>query len=701
MSHPPVMRCERYAYWFLIVCLALWLVPVAAADLIKGDFNQDGGFNQDDLAAFAQAYYDGDQYRQEAGLSSDDLLTLGDFNGDGVFDRLDARAFRVALINQAIDQVPAAADFNEDGQVDSTDNQAFRRAKIDARRSTAIAYQQEMSSVRSSVKLARQTRRNSKSDKTDPPQDDGPDAPTDDSSETNNTDDTTADDPTPPDTQTESDDTTSTTSDPVEFQPGYDGQKIGELDESGWTVLAPSGDGLTVYVSNSQGDDENSGLSPETPVQSLGKGYDLMRDGFPDRLLLKRGDVWTQPFDSWWMKSGRGIDEPMIIASYGSGSRPQIRPGTRNMTLGFTTKNHAVGIHHLAVVGLDFYADQRDPQSPTFNSTATATTPMGLWVLSTGSNILIEDCRFRFFKDNLLVMRPNNLETDLPLQNIRVRRNVITDSYSTQSHSQGMFARRVTDLLVEENVCDHNGWHGSVNGAEPTVFNHNIYLVECTRATVRANILTRGSLLGLKIASDQTLGFEGLEIHNNLIINNALGIAVSGNNQLEFTTKDLLIHKNVCDGLGRVINGTLNSVGLVVRSVDRAVIKDNYFMHRPFEKGNPAIIVEDLPHKNVEVHLNVVHDWPMLSNLPLIYNEDALNPDVQVESNMIELEPSQYFDASRTVASYNAALGNPPTLEAFIAEAVQQSSDRWITLYTAPAVVQYLKSGFTMIPDFD
>ena len=51
-----------------------------------------------------------------------------------------------------------------------------------------------------------------------------------------------------------------------------------------------------VYVSNSEGDDANNGFSPATSVKTLARGYSLMRDGYPDWLLLKRGDTWTNEY---------------------------------------------------------------------------------------------------------------------------------------------------------------------------------------------------------------------------------------------------------------------------------------------------------------------------------------------------------------------------------------------------------------------
>src|SRR4051794_40288333 len=97
-------------------------------------------------------------------------------------------------------------------------------------------------------------------------------------------------------------------------------------DSDGWTVVTPASDTRVVYVSNSQGNDANSGLSAGSPVKTLAKAQSLVRDGSADWLLLKRGDT----FESFgqWKKRGRSASEPVYIAAYGTGARPQINSAT-------------------------------------------------------------------------------------------------------------------------------------------------------------------------------------------------------------------------------------------------------------------------------------------------------------------------------------------------------------------------------------
>jgi len=57
-----------------------------------------------------------------------------------------------------------------------------------------------------------------------------------------------------------------------------------------------------------------------------------------------------------------------------------------------------------------------------------------------------------------------------------------------------------------------------------------------------------------------------------------------------------------------------------------------------------------------------------------------------------------YPDPNRTIGTYNASLGGPATLEAFMAQARLQSKDNWRSQYTANAVNDYVRVGFGRPP---
>jgi hypothetical protein len=165
-------------------------------------------------------------------------------------------------------------------------------------------------------------------------------------------------------------------------------------------------------------------------------------------LLLKKGDTWQESIN--WPTTGKSASEPVLASSYGSGARPVIdSQGQEGL--------HVVGPSpesNIAIVGLDFYASKRDPSSGTFSTTSAANTLSGMNWTTNGSNILIEDCRIRFYATDITLAAYGG-----SYSNISLRRNIITDAYSLNSHSQGAYVEATTNLLLEDNLLDHNGWN--------------------------------------------------------------------------------------------------------------------------------------------------------------------------------------------------------------------------------------------------
>src|SRR5579862_7233959 len=149
------------------------------------------------------------------------------------------------------------------------------------------------------------------------------------------------------------------------------------LNSAGFTVITPASGDRIIYCSSSTGSDKNSGLSPSSPVQSLQKGESLLRNHTGDELLLKTGDVFHGYF-IFWSLSGRSATDPMVLGSYGSGPRPQIRSGTHSA---FETGSAgAPVVSNVAIMGINFIADGRDPALT--SSPVTTNDPTGIDLLS-------------------------------------------------------------------------------------------------------------------------------------------------------------------------------------------------------------------------------------------------------------------------------------------------------------------------------
>lgn len=220
--------------------------------------------------------------------------------------------------------------------------------------------------------------------------------------------------------------------------------------DNGWSVFEPSVDTRIVYVSNSTGDDAWSGLAPEFngtdgPKKTVQAGISVLRDGSPDWLLFKRGDVWVdEPLGNWPI-SGRSEQEAAIIGSYGSATdRPRFDVSHAWFSV-FNGGGVSPNRRHLRILGLHVRSYTRDPDDSRF-------TGIGghcfLW-LHNGGDVLIEDVKCEFAQVNL---------QGAPTLPFRLRRNVLTESYSLNSHAQAIFSLITAPLSMEENIFNHGGW---------------------------------------------------------------------------------------------------------------------------------------------------------------------------------------------------------------------------------------------------
>ena len=99
------------------------------------------------------------------------------------------------------------------------------------------------------------------------------------------------------------------------------------------------------YVSSSQGDDLNNGLSIQSPFKSIEK-LNSMQFNAGDTIYFKSGDYWQGMF---WIKSSRSSSHPIVIDVYGGNNKPIINGfGYQASILIFNNQN----IH---INGLELY----------------------------------------------------------------------------------------------------------------------------------------------------------------------------------------------------------------------------------------------------------------------------------------------------------------------------------------------------------
>lgn len=356
-----------------------------------------------------------------------------------------------------------------------------------------------------------------------------------------------------------------------------------------WTHFAPSEDTRLVFVSSSSGRDTNSGLSPNKPVKSLARAYELLRDGHPDWMLLRRGDVWYESLPNWG-KSGRSEHEKMIVGAFGDEDvRPQLRPAPSTIAL------HVLGsgtIEHVAFVGLHLEPQERQPSEG----------QIGIRWLQDSEDIHFEDLYVDGFKDNIVLQAYGE---GVSLRDFKINGCVIVDAWSNSGHSQGIFASGVNGLSIEHCVIDNNGFNLDM-GAEPTIFNHNVYVQNgCTDVSFRNNISSDASSHGIQLR-------PGGIIESNLFVSNPLAILLGGGSYPEEGGVSGIVHRNLVM-YGRDISDDLpRAFGFTLSNIKDARVTNNYITISSVGANRDAISAgrdRNLPLMNLEISHNMILDW--------------------------------------------------------------------------------------------
>ncbi|MEF3692485.1 MAG: hypothetical protein V3574_05535 [Candidatus Moraniibacteriota bacterium] len=317
-------------------------------------------------------------------------------------------------------------------------------------------------------------------------------------------------------------------------------------DTGGWTIFTPSVDTRIMYVSATGNDstgtvytsanhpDWSNPQNPSGTINSFAtyeEAYAHSRDGYPDWILFKRGDTFYGAIGGN-IRSGRNSSEPFFIGSYGSSGLSSILKVGSSVGIRINKESLTPGtLSFIAIQGIQIYSHTRNPSDPDYIS-SNGGRGLSIMAYNPGnivSNILIEGCTFSYGLGNISVQSENGAEK---VNNIEIRRNKILNAYSETSHAQGLFAAGVDNLIIEENIFDHNGWliqsfDGGLAGGQGTMHNHNMYFDGVINTTVEKNIIMRASSIGTKFAGG--VDITGLIVNDNLYIDNEIGIDACNN----------------------------------------------------------------------------------------------------------------------------------------------------------------------------
>lgn len=545
-------------------------------------------------------------------------------------------------------------------------------------------------------------------------------------------------------------------------------------DANGWSILTPSADSRLIYVSSIDGDDATAqtylpgaievGSDPFNPgvgvkpYATIDSALAQARDGYPDYILLKRGDTWTRN-SMINMITGRSVDERAVLGTYGSATA---RPWVKHHGVQLSDANFS------AVVGIRFSATQRDPSSTDFIGLANLANNKGFEMLggygnTIESDVLIEDCWFEWFAGNTIQTAA------APLTNIVVRRNIINNNYSNSGHPQGIFSHAAS-ILLEENTFDHNGWYlqafagSSQADGVATLYNHNTYFSESRNSIFRRNIFIRSSSIQNKFTANcnttNSIKAWNILVDNNLYIDGEIGISLGGNDQYDFDDgprwKDMYVTNNVMMHIGRSLPTNRGlGWGLEVKDWDGGLVKGNIFTSwgDHTNVGNIYAIQTKGDTRDAEFSENIVYDLKTGWNQALVvFQEGNINVNTTFFNNEIngvagdrlmswELNETgnfynnhyystaaqsvwfglngvtnaslddyriasgdttsvasapSYVDPGRTIETYLTSLGLATDMDSFVAELKLQSKFNWNEALTAKTINHYIRQGFCL-----
>ena len=399
-------------------------------------------------------------------------------------------------------------------------------------------------------------------------------------------------------------------------------------DESGWSIITPSEDSRLIYVSSSLGDDETAEFyAPRDiddveapgvikPYQTIEAAMVNAREGYPDWVLLLKGDVW-EVHERIRVKSGRSKLHRSVITSYGeNGQRPIIKSDADEIFRIWTDRNYIV------ISGLEFYAYKRDPDSTEFSGWSQVTESIAIRIYSPKDSIrgtiLLEGNDFNYFSKGI------SMNGGGDVRDVVIRRNTIRNSYSERNHSQGIYASRAS-VILEENVFDHNGWYKQQIGTgnekdegQANMFNHNTYFAGSVHSKFIRNIFLRSSSIQNKWAANSnadsnvdSIKSHDLWIEDNVYVGGEVGISAGGNTDYDTGPrwKDITIINNVMLAIGRD-QPTNRTLGWSIDATDwdGGLICGNYLLHTDNSLVNNLIGINLTGHSNdVTISENTIH----------------------------------------------------------------------------------------------
>lgn len=274
---------------------------------------------------------------------------------------------------------------------------------------------------------------------------------------------------------------------------------------------------------------------------------------------------------------------------------------------------------------------------------------------------------------------------------------MVLDNYVSSYHPQGLFAADTNQLLIEENVFDHNGWNRDVVDAKRSIFNQNIYIKHSHNTTILRNIISRGGSYAIKIASDKPSGMKNTLVKDNLMIENVNAVTTKGTGKSVdgYQHDQLKIAGNVVTEHGGVAR-VPHAWGFEIVSAKNLSIENNVFLNQDFSTNSYLWRFWNLPHQNVSVANNVAWNWS--PGVEKLKNEEIPN-GVEIKANWYDSSDGKLFDSTRTIESYAKERTQYDSWSDLLQSMRNRPARTWHAEIRPYAPQCYIKAGFSKVLD--
>ena len=442
-------------------------------------------------------------------------------------------------------------------------------------------------------------------------------------------------------------------------------------------IPSPASDARVVYVST-DGADTNDGYSPEESLRTITAALTRMRHGFPDRLLLRRGDVFSltdlPTTGIRWKCSGRSASEPSMLGSYGNLAlpRPKVvtdgRPGFEVRGGGGTPAL----IEHVVVMGVEFDAGSRVGDTH------------GIRLQLNMRDVLIEDVRVHGFFNGLTAQMTGGV-----IEGLTVRGCVFDHCFSTgTAHAQGIYCDEVTGLLIEGCVVDDVGEN------HPDIFMHGLYIQgDARNVTVRECMILRVSSHGAQLRS-------GGLFERNVVVGCPIGLLLAGNGEAM---------KNVITEATDISPTVPRRMAIDVQNVTLgARIAGNVIAHTQASSSSRGVQIQPLEYPagtwlgshNVVVEGNTMHEWAGPSYR--VIEPPGAAPGSTIHSGLVEHDNHWGATAGElvdpiTIEAYAQKVGLDGSIAGLAAACVQQSRHAWRSDLSAEQIATAFRRGYARV----